>query len=341
MTEWGSPGSWIPRGVRWLRTRDAGLLALRRSGRAAIVMPALLALSIKVIGNPVMATFAAFGSLSMLLFVAFGGRMRERLPDQTALILTGAIFACLGTLASRVAWLAALAMLIVGFFVLFAGVVSSALAGASTSLLLAFILPVSLTGPVSSIPDRLAGWLLAGAVSLLAITLLWPAPARDPLRRPLVRACTALVARLRAEAGFARAANGTDDTAAAARAELEAATAEANAAVSGLRTSFFATPYRPTGLTTAARLLVRLVDECIWLQTVMDQMPSTGHKLQRRGVRGQGGRGRPAGAGHGAGGRRARAAGLAAAGPGPAGAGPGRHGERGHVPGRGGFRPPW
>src|ERR1700744_4036086 len=138
-------------GLGWLRSRDANLLALRRAGPAAIFLPGLLAICVKVIGNPGMATFAAFGSLSMLLFVAFGGRMRERLPDQTALILTGAIFACLGTLASRGAWLAALAMRMFGFFVLFAGVVSSALAGASTSLLLAFILPVSLTGPVSSI----------------------------------------------------------------------------------------------------------------------------------------------------------------------------------------------
>ncbi|HEY2521968.1 MAG TPA: FUSC family protein [Streptosporangiaceae bacterium] len=271
----------VARGLRWLRSRDAGLLALRRSGRAAIVMPGLLALSFKVIGNPVMATFAAFGSLSMLLFVAFGGRMRERLPDQTALILTGAVFVCLGTLASRAAWLAALAMLIVGFFVLFAGVVSSALASASTSLLLAFVLPVSLRGPVSSIPDRLAGWLLAGAASLLAITLLWPAPARDPLRRPLVQACTALAARLRAEAGFARVAHGDRAALESARTRLETATAEANSAVSSLRTSFFATPYRPTGLTTAARALVRLVDECIWLQAVMDQMPSTGHSFSQ------------------------------------------------------------
>jgi uncharacterized membrane protein YccC len=253
-------------GVRWLRSRDAGLLALRRAGRAAIVMPGLLALSVKVIGNPVMATFAAFGSLSMLLFVAFGGRMRERLPSQVALVLTGAVFACLGTLASRADWLAALAMLVVGFLVLFAGVVSSALASASTSLLLAFILPVMLRGPASSIPDRLAGWLLAGAVSLLAITLLWPAPARDPLRRPVVQACTQLVRRLRAEARYAGAQ--------AAEAELDAASAESKAAVTGLRTSFFATPYRPTGLTTAARTLVRLVDELVWLDVVLDQMPA-------------------------------------------------------------------
>lgn len=271
-------------GLRWLRSRDAGLLALRRGGRAAIVMPGLLALSEKVIGNPPVATFAAFGSLSMLLFVAFGGRMRERLAAQVSLIGAGAVLLCLGTLASRAVWLAALAMLIAGFVVLFAGVVSSALASASTSLLLAFILPVTLRGPASAIPDRLAGWLLAGAASLLAITLLWPAPARDPLRRPVIGACTLLARRMRAEAAYAkvRASSGqaAPDAVRAAlepvRAALDAATAESSVAVNGLRTSFFATPYRPTGLTTAARTLVRLVDEIVWLDAVLDQLPGTG-----------------------------------------------------------------
>src|ERR1700744_4730928 len=167
-------------GLGWLRSRDANLLALRRAGPAAIFLPGPLGLTIKVIGNPGMATFAAFGSLSMLLFVAFGGRMRERLPDQIALIVTGAVFVVLGTLASRTTWLAALALLVVAFFVLSAGVVSSALASASFSMLLAFILPVSLRAPVSQIPDRLAGWLLAGAASLIAIRFLWPAPPRPP-----------------------------------------------------------------------------------------------------------------------------------------------------------------
>jgi len=50
--------------------------------------------------------------------------------------------------------------------------------------------------------------------------------------------------------------------------------------VGGLRTSFFATPYRPTGLTTAARTLVRLVDEIIWLDTVIDQMPTAHQSLR-------------------------------------------------------------
>ncbi len=255
-------------GLQWLRSRDAGLAALRRAGRAAIVMPAMLALSEKVIGDATMATFAAFGSLAMLLFVAFGGTMRERLQAQIALILTGAVFICLGTLAGQEVWLAAIGMFVAGFAVLFAGVVSSVLAGASTALLLGFILPVTLPGPVSSIPARLSGWLLAGAASLVAIVLLWPAPAQDPLRAPLVRACSLLGRRMRAEVEDMRAGWDAD------RENADAAVADSAAAVQSLRMSFFATPYRPTGLTTSARILVRLVDEFVWLEAILDQMPA-------------------------------------------------------------------
>ena len=63
------------------------------------------------------------------------------------------------------------------------------LAGATTSLLLAFILAVCLPGPVSSIPDRLVGWGLASAGALIAVALLWPAPARDPVRSAAIAAC--------------------------------------------------------------------------------------------------------------------------------------------------------
>jgi hypothetical protein len=113
MTEFSSP-------LEWLRARDRGLAALRRAGRAALVMPAMFALGDKVIGNPALATFAAFGSFAMLLLVDFGGSMRDRLQAQAALATVGGIFVCVGTLASRSSWLAAAAMTLVGFGVLFA-----------------------------------------------------------------------------------------------------------------------------------------------------------------------------------------------------------------------------
>src|SRR3974390_1004603 len=94
----------------------------------------------------------------MLLLVDFGGPMAERLQAEAALAVAGGGVVCLATLASQTAWLAAVAMAVVGFGVIFAGVVSSVLAGATTALLLAFILPVSLAAPASAVPDRLAGW---------------------------------------------------------------------------------------------------------------------------------------------------------------------------------------
>ena len=221
-------------------------------------MPAMFALGKEVIGNPTLATFAAFGSFALLLLVDFTGPMRSRLTAQAALSVAGAVFVCVGTLASSSAWLAAVAMAVVAFGVLFAGVVSSVLAAATTSLLLAFILPVSIPGPASSIPDRLAGWGLASAAALLAIALLWPAPARDPVRSAAIAGCRALAARLRAHLGGG---------------ELGAADAQASEAVEALHTVFFATPYRPTGLSTAARTIVRLVDELRWLDLILSQTP--------------------------------------------------------------------
>jgi uncharacterized membrane protein YccC len=255
--------------LRWLRTHDAGLSASRRAARAAIVMPALFAVAVELIGDPTLASFAAFGSLAALLFVDFTGSMRERLSAQAALVVAGAVLVCLGTLASQSAWLATSATLVAGFAVLFTGVVSSVLASSATPLLLAFILGVTLPGPVGSIPDRAGGWLLAGAVSLIAISVLWPAPTREPVRLATAAACRLLARRLRAEVDCVR-----DGFAAGPRASREALIRESRAAVAALRTSFFGTPYRPTGLTTSARTLVRLVDEVIWLDSVLERMPA-------------------------------------------------------------------
>jgi len=252
--------------VRWLGQRDRGFAALRRATRTAIIMPALFALGDKVIGNPQLATYAAFGSFAMLLFVDFGGSMAERLQAEAALAVTGGVFVCVATLASRNAWLAAVAMAVVGFGVLFAGVVSSVLAGSTTALLLAFILPVSLAAPASAVPSRLAGWGIAAGVALVATAFLWPAPVRDRLRGPAAAACRALAARLRA--GIEYLLSGMAEQSALDR---DHAAAQADQAVEALRSAFLATPYRPTGLSTPARTTVRLVDELIWLNSIVIQ----------------------------------------------------------------------
>ena len=250
--------------IQWIGRHDPGLRALRRAGRAALVMPAMFALGDVVIGNPTIATFAAFGSFALLLLVDFPGRTWSRLRAQVALAATCSVLICLGTLASQSPVAAVAGMAVIGFAVIFSGVVSSVVAGATTPLLLSFILPVALPAPAAQIPDRLAGWDMAAVASLFAIAVLWPAPARDPVRAAAIAACRALAARLRSEVAFVLAGRPP-----AAAADHEAAIARAEDAVSEVQAVFFATPYRPTGLSTAARTLVRLVDELRWLDAVV------------------------------------------------------------------------
>lgn len=260
----GSGPAGLPaRALAWLRRRDPGLAATRRAGRGAVVMPGLFALCSQVVGSREMASFAAFGAFAMLLLVDFDGPLPRRLRAMAALAAAWAVLICWGTAVSRVTWLGVASMAVVGFAVLFCGIVSSTLAGATTALLLGFILPVSLRAPVSALPDRLAGAGLAAGASMLAAALLWPRPATDPLTGPAVTVLRAVAARLRVDAALVLGPEPPDD------ARCARATAGVAEAENRLRRAFDGTPYRPTGLSTSGRALVRLVDELTWLTAIV------------------------------------------------------------------------
>ena len=238
------------------RLSDPQLTSLKTAARAAIVMPAVFAFADKVIANIQTATFAAFGSFAMLVLVEFTGRPRSRLTAYVSLGLVGAVFVVLGTLCSRNAWLAAGAMLVVGFLVLYAGLLGGYFAAAATGAILAFVLPVTIAAPLSSIPDRLEGWGLAAGVGTCAVMLLWPPRARDVFRAQAARACLAL-------ADLADAKLAGDQTA------IEARALAAGEAVRGLRSGFLGAPHRPTGPTGPTAALAALVDELDWLQSFL------------------------------------------------------------------------
>ena len=256
--------------LHWLATHDPGYAVARRAARTAIIMPSLFALGDEVFGNP------AARHLRRLRLVRDAAARRLRRPHARAVAGAGSARrrGCRARLPrhaglarspgwQRRRWRSS------AFAVLFAGVVSSVLASASTSLLLAFILPVSQASPASTIPDRLLGWGLASGAALVAIAVLWPAPTRSPLRMPAIAACRALAARLRAEVAHLRGDAQSPE-------EHEQAIAGAAAAVAALHKTFLATPYRPTGLSTPARTIVRLVDELNWLNGVMQSRPLPG-----------------------------------------------------------------
>jgi uncharacterized membrane protein YccC len=243
-----APASGGPRA--WLVRHDPGLRATKRSVRAAVLVPAVFALARYGTHNSQTPLFAVFGSVSLLLFVDFGGPLRIRTRSFLVLWVAGAAFIVVGTLCSTHPVAAVTSMALVGFGVLFAGVVSPQAVAASTAALLFFVLPVSEQAPVSAIGDRLLGWALAGVVCIPAALFVWAERWHDPLRHALATAARSVADHLDA----ASRAGGTD---------VDQVPVER--ALAALRAQFEATPYRPTGAGPTDVALTNLVSRLEWV----------------------------------------------------------------------------
>ena len=171
--------------AEWVRRKDPGLLAIKRSVRAAVIMPAVFGLTHALFSNPQVSLLGALGSFALLLLVDFPGRPRTRLFSFVLLWLIGSGLIALGTVVSTHKWVSVGVMAVVGFAVLFAGIVSPQAAAASTATLLIFVLPVAVAQPASAIGPRLLGWACAAVVCITACMVVWPTPWHDNLRRRL------------------------------------------------------------------------------------------------------------------------------------------------------------
>ncbi len=231
-----------------------------RAARATIVIPSLFALTFKVIGNPQMALFATFGGFATLVLASFGGTRRDKAIAHLGLAVVGTALIAIGTAVSGTVWVAAVVTLPVAFAVFFAGVAGPNGASGVTAALLAYVLPVASPGTAALIPDRLAGWWLASAVSTVAVLLLSPKSPGDRLRAAAASSAAALADYLqKAVSGQATPAD-RDGTIAAKHQLMDV---------------FAATPYRPTGLATADQGLANVVQLLEWCNAlVSDRLDS-------------------------------------------------------------------
>ena len=150
--------------MHWIRSKDPDLLIVKRSVRAAVVIPSVFAIAHTAFSDAQVGLFAAFGSFALLLLVEFTGRPRSRIICYGGLFAVGGCFTVVGTVASTNKVAAVVAMALVGFAVLFAGVVAPQAATASTAALLTFVLPVAVAQPTAEVGPRLVGWALAGSL---------------------------------------------------------------------------------------------------------------------------------------------------------------------------------
>jgi uncharacterized membrane protein YccC len=228
-------------------SRVAGLLG--PAVRAAVAVSGAFALA-TVTSDSQVQLFAAFGAFSMVIFASFPGSSMRQLRSLAVLVVVGAAFIAIGTLCSRSAVAATVSMALVGFLVLFAGILGPQASAGTVATLLTFVLPVAVAAPPSQIPARLAGWLLAAALVLPATVLLWPRTSGGDLRRRLASTLRSLATLEAAHAEGRR----DHEALVAARAELD-----------GLRRQFSSTTFPPTGAGPEESALGKLVGRTEWL----------------------------------------------------------------------------
>ena len=229
-----------------LWTVPAGLRALR----ATLVIPALFAICLKVIGDPQMTLFATFGGFATLVVAAFGGTRKDKLAGHVGLALVGSLALIIGTMVSSTAWIAAVVTLPVTFAIFFAGIIGPNPASGTIAAMFAYVLPVVSVGGVADLPSRLEGWWLASAAGTIAVLLLSPPAPGNRLRAAVAQLSGELADRVRAAAAG------------------EVSSPEAmKAAADRLRTAFTAAPYRPTGLATSDQALGSMVQLLEWSST--------------------------------------------------------------------------
>jgi uncharacterized membrane protein YccC len=244
-----------------VRVSDPGYNALHAAVRTALVVPVAFAIG-EVVGNADTALFAGFGAFALLLFCEFSGPPRVQLVAYAVLTVAGAALITIGTLLSQSpALVAAGAMAVVGFVVIFAGIVNKYLAAAANAALLSFILPVMVPAGAGNIPARLAGWAIGCGLAIAARMLLWPTRAADPIRVGAANACRALA----------------DVVAGPHEPDREDA---AVGAVDAVRNRFVATPFRPTGSAGSSAALASLVDELTWLPALAVLAPGDGAEAE-------------------------------------------------------------
>jgi uncharacterized membrane protein YccC len=225
-------------------------IALRRGARAALVIPLVFFLADQAIGDADALIFVIFSAFSLLVMGDFGGPRRSRRLAYLGAVVAGMILVALGTLVSGTALGGAAGMLVVAFAIGFATVFGGYFGAAETALLLPFVIATLVPAPPSSIPDRAGAWLLAGLVSTLAASFLWPRPDRVLLPRRTADALLA-VATVVADRG------------------APVSLSEAREAARAARREYSAAARRPAGLDPRDRAYVELLAE---LEQVIDMV---------------------------------------------------------------------
>ena len=180
----------------WLEAKDPGLVAVKRAVRVTLAACVAFYFSLYVLDDTQMATFAAFGCISLGALSEVTGEPWERTRTYGIALLAGIGLVSLGTVLAVNTWAAVAGMLVVGFVIAYAGVGGPRVVGAANGLQLLYILPSFPPYQPDALGSRLIGLVLAVGLLTIADRVLWPPPVPTPFRHRLAAAIHAVRDRL-------------------------------------------------------------------------------------------------------------------------------------------------
>lgn len=182
-----------------------GLSAVARTGRHAAHVTAATAAgfypALYLLDRPVAGVYALFTPIAFGILSPLPGAGRERAATVLRAVPAAAVLVVLGTVLAVGTWPAVAGMLAVGFVLAFGAVCGPRIAGAAPGLQLFYILACFPPYEPGTLPQRLAGLAVGGALLALAEAFLFP-DAPEPSYRE--RIADALDAAARAASGVVR-----------------------------------------------------------------------------------------------------------------------------------------
>ncbi|MGW4722204.1 FUSC family protein [Streptomyces sp. NPDC004291] len=182
-----------------------GLSAVARTGRHAAHVTAATAAgfypALYLLDRPVAGVYALFTPIAFGILSPLPGAGRERAATVLRAVPAAAVLVVLGTVLAVGTWPAVAGMLAVGFALAFGAVCGPRIAGAAPGLQLFYILACFPPYEPGTLPQRLAGLAVGGALLTLAEAFLFP-DAPEPSYRE--RIADALDAAARAASGVVR-----------------------------------------------------------------------------------------------------------------------------------------
>ncbi|MFE5871944.1 FUSC family protein [Streptomyces roseifaciens] len=145
-----------------------------------------------VTGDSVMALYAMFGALPLVMFCRVPGPPRQRTRILLTALPAGWVLVTAGTLLAVHPWAAAGGMFAVGFVIAYCGVGGPRLTGLATAFQLFYVLPCFPPYDPGSLDSRLTGLTTGILLAVLAERFLWPEPAPVPYRAVLAEAVAAV-----------------------------------------------------------------------------------------------------------------------------------------------------